>query len=142
MSQLHLHFFLRQGQDKDIEITPILTSLKTWNPYLTVFITTLHMTLKKAVYHIRIFLNNTRKKYLTRIAFEILLNRPFIRTDLTKFQYHSFIFNTIDTKLYELKTKEANTKICTHSKILQWSIRTHTITSIFLVSRGCFPTTW
>ena len=61
------------------------------------------MTLKSAFYHIRIFLNNTRKKYLTRIAFEILLNRPFIRTDLTKFQYHSFIFNTIDTKLYELK---------------------------------------
>ena len=57
--------------------------------------------IKNAFYHIRIILSNTRKKYLAKIAFEILLNGPFIRTDLNKFQYYSFILNTIDTTLYK-----------------------------------------
>ena len=47
--QLDVHFSLFQGQDKDqpdVEITPILITLKTWNPYVTVFITTLLIILK------------------------------------------------------------------------------------------------
>ena len=42
----YVHFFLFQGQDKDLsdaEITPILTTLKTWNPYLAVFTTILQI---------------------------------------------------------------------------------------------------
>ena len=40
--KLDVHFPLDQGQDKDlpdVEITSILTTLKTCNPYLTVFVT-------------------------------------------------------------------------------------------------------
>ena len=40
------HFPQFQGQDKalpDAEITSIWTTLMTWNPYLTVFITILQM---------------------------------------------------------------------------------------------------
>ena len=47
--QLDVHFSLLQGQDKDqpdVEITPILITLKTWNPYVTVLITTLLIILK------------------------------------------------------------------------------------------------
>ena len=57
--------------------------------------------IKNSLCHIRIFLNHTRRKYFTKIAFEIILNVPFIRIDLTKFQYYSFILDTIDTKLYK-----------------------------------------
>ena len=42
-------FPLFQGQDKDlsdVEMTSVLTTLKTWNPYLTVFITILLMIFK------------------------------------------------------------------------------------------------
>ena len=44
--QLDVHFPLFQGQVKDLpntEIMPILTALKTWNSYLTAFITMLMM---------------------------------------------------------------------------------------------------
>ena len=38
---LDVNFSQFHGQDlPDAEITSILTTLKTWNPYLTVFITT------------------------------------------------------------------------------------------------------
>ena len=47
------------------------------------------------------YLNNTRKKYLLKIVFEILLNGPFVRTGLIKFQYYLFIHDTTDTKLYK-----------------------------------------
>ena len=46
-------------------------------------------------------MNNTRKKYIKKIASEILLNGPFRRTDLITFQYYSFILDTIDSKLYK-----------------------------------------
>ena len=41
--------------------------------------------IKNAFYHTRTILNNTRKKFLKKIASEILLNELFIRTDLFKF---------------------------------------------------------
>ena len=48
--QLDVHFPLFQGgQDKDppdVEIASSLTNLKTWNQYLTAFITILQMVLK------------------------------------------------------------------------------------------------
>ena len=40
--------------------------------------------IKNAFYHVRILLNNIRKKYLKNIASELLLNWLFIRTDLIK----------------------------------------------------------
>ena len=107
--QLNVHFPQFQGQDKDLpdaEITSILTTL-TWNLYLTVFLTILQMIQK---IHIRVQFNNTRKKYLYKIASEILLNGPFIGTDLIKFQYYSFILDTIDTKLYKPEQTRLNKK--------------------------------
>ena len=47
--QLDVNFLIFQGQDKDLpdeEVTSILTTLKTWNPHFTVFITILNMILK------------------------------------------------------------------------------------------------
>ena len=54
--QLNVYFPLLQGQDRDlsdVEITTILTNLKTWNLYLTVFIT-IFITddIKNGFYHI------------------------------------------------------------------------------------------
>ena len=47
--QLDVHFAVFQSQSKDvpdIDITSILRILKTWNPYLTKFITTSQIVLK------------------------------------------------------------------------------------------------
>ena len=44
--QLDVRFLILQGQDKDLpnaEIMSILTTLETWKPYLTEFITILQM---------------------------------------------------------------------------------------------------
>ena len=43
------------------------------------------------------YFEETGKKYLKKIAPEILLNRPFIRTDLIKFHCNLFLFDPIDT---------------------------------------------
>ena len=56
-------------------------------------------------------MNNTRKKYLWKIASKILLCGTFIRTDLIKFQYHSFILDAIDTKLYKPEQTKLKKKI-------------------------------
>ena len=56
-------------------------------------------------------LNNTRKKYLQKIAFKILLNGPFIRTDLIKYQYYLFILDTKPYKPEQTKEKKKNTQI-------------------------------
>ena len=40
--------------------------------------------IKNAFYHVRILLNNTRKKYFRNIASQLLLNWSFIKTDLIK----------------------------------------------------------
>ena len=61
-------------------------------------------------------MNNTRKKYLTRIVFEILLNRPFIRTDLIKFQYYSFMFDTIDIKFYKSEQTKQKKELPKHTQ--------------------------
>ena len=61
-------------------------------------------------------MNNTRKKYLWKIASEILLCGTFIRTDLIKFQYHSFILDAVGTKLCkpeQTKLKKIPKYICT-----------------------------
>ena len=56
-------------------------------------------------------MNNTKKKYLKKIASEILLNGSFIRTDLIKFQYYLSIFDTVDTKCYKSEqTKKKKTR--------------------------------
>ena len=62
--------------------------------------------IKSAFYHIRIILNDLGKKDRKKIDPEILLNGPFIRNDLIKFQYHPFIFDTIDTILYKPEQKK------------------------------------
>ena len=49
---------------------------------------------KNTFFHIPVLLNNTRQK--------------FIRTNLIKFQYHSFILDTIDTKLYKTYQAKQN----------------------------------
>ena len=100
--QLDVHYSLFQCQGKDlpdVETTSILTALKTWNPYLTVFITILQMTLKNAFYHVRILSNYNRKKYPKQIASKILPNRQFIRTNLIKRQHYLLIMETIDSKI-------------------------------------------
>ena len=61
--------------------------------------------IKSAFYHKQIILNNLGKKDLKKIDPKILLNGPFIRTDLIQFQYHPFIFDTIDTILYKPEQK-------------------------------------
>ena len=53
--------------------------------------------IKNASYHIQMLLINTVKKYLLKIASEVVLNGPFIKTDLIKIQYCFFILDNIDT---------------------------------------------
>ena len=62
--------------------------------------------IQHAIYRVRKLSSNTRKKFLKKTASEILVNEPFINTDLIKFQHYSLILDTIDTKLY----KSENTK--------------------------------
>lgn len=57
--------------------------------------------IKNIFYIIRILLKNARKKYLKKVASEILLNETFIRADLIAFQDFLFILDSIDTKLYK-----------------------------------------
>lgn len=57
-------------------------------------------------------MNIIRKNYLWKISSEILLNGPFLRTDLIKFDHFSFIFDTvdIDTKPYKPEQAKQNLK--------------------------------
>ena len=123
--QLDVHFLLFQGQSKDvadIDIRTILTTLKTWNPYLIIFITTSQMILKMHSIIHEYFLT-TQERNILKIASEILLNRPLIRIDPIKFQYYSFIIDTIDTKLRKPEQTKQKKRIPNYTCTLKFGNR-------------------
>ena len=55
---------------------------------------------KNAFYIIRVMLNRIKKKLLKKIASEILQKSTLINFDIASEQYHLFILDVLDTKLY------------------------------------------
>ena len=82
--------------------------------------------IKSGFCHIRIHLNNIKRNIFKKIASEILLNGPFITSDLIKLQYYSFILtilmlNSISLKKQNWRKKYLN--ILAQLNLTKWAYK-------------------